>query len=168
MWAGQPWTVLLVAANLAWLIVMVGMLGLIDLRSHVLPNRLVLLGWSVQVALLVILSLITQFHGGLDRLIKAVIGCMVMVGFYLIIFLFSRGQFGMGDVKFSAQLGLVSAWVGWETWFWALLTPFFLGGLVAALLLLFRRLALKDHIPFGPFMGFGTLLAIGLTSAGSV
>ncbi len=149
----------LAAANVAWLALCLGWLSWVDLRTHLLPNRFVLTGFLGQSVLLIALAVVSRTQSGLTRLLDAALGCLAMSICYLVIYLASRGSFGMGDVKFSAQLGLFSGWLGWNTWLWALILPFFLAGLVTVALLMIRRLTLKDHIAFGPFMSLGALIA---------
>jgi len=121
---------------------------------------LVTIGFIGQVLLMGPLSLVFIPLNGLNRLVSACVGCLAMFCGYLIIYLISRGQFGFGDVKFSAQLGLVVGWVGWSTWVWAFFLPFLLAGLLTVALLALRAISLKDHLPFGPFMSLGAVISI--------
>jgi leader peptidase (prepilin peptidase)/N-methyltransferase len=61
----------------------------------------------------------------------------------------SRGSLGEGDVTLSAFLGLI---IGFPFILLSLGFGVFLGGFVAALLLLTRRVGLKSFIPYGPFL----------------
>ena len=73
------------------------------------------------------------------------------VGFVLayLAALLARGGLGGGDVTLSAFLGLT---LGFPKILLSLLFGVFLGGLVALLLLLTRRVGLKSMIPYGPFL----------------
>ncbi len=66
---------------------------------------------------------------------------------------------GGGDVKLAGLLGLSGGWFGLHSWTWVLIAPFVIGGVVAAIGLLFRRFAWSSHIPFGPAMALGYLMA---------
>nr|BAL57569.1 prepilin peptidase / N-methyltransferase [uncultured Chloroflexota bacterium] len=63
--------------------------------------------------------------------------------------LLSRGGLGGGDVTLSAFLGLI---IGFPYILLSLIFGVFLGGGVALLLLLTRRVGLKSFIPYGPFL----------------
>jgi leader peptidase (prepilin peptidase)/N-methyltransferase len=153
----------LALANLVWLALCLGWLSWVDIRTHLLPNQFVLAGLLGQSILLIALAVVSRAQNGLNRLLDAALGCLAMSLCYLVIYVASRGSFGMGDVKFSAQLGLFAGWFGWNTWLWALISPFLLAGLVTVALLMLRRLTLKDHIAFGPFMSLGALFALVAT-----
>ena len=64
---------------------------------------------------------------------------------------------GGGDIKLLAALGVL---LGWKLTLDGLLLGFFLGALVAIMLLLLRRLNRKSHLPFGPFICAGCLLVV--------
>lgn len=63
--------------------------------------------------------------------------------------LFARGGLGEGDVTLSTFLGLI---IGFPFILLSLGFGVFLGGFVASLLLVTRRVGLKSFIPYGPFL----------------
>lgn len=63
--------------------------------------------------------------------------------------LLARGGLGGGDVTLSAFLGLI---IGFPRILLSLTFGVFLGGFVAFLLLVTRRVGLKTFIPYGPFL----------------
>ncbi len=63
--------------------------------------------------------------------------------------LFARGGLGTGDVTLSTFLGLI---IGFPYILLSLSFGVFLGGLVAFLLLVTRRVGMKSFIPYGPFL----------------
>lgn len=63
--------------------------------------------------------------------------------------LLSRGGLGEGDVTLSTFLGLI---IGFPFILLSLGFGVFLGGFIAALLLITRRVGLKTFIPYGPFL----------------
>ena len=79
----------------------------------------------------------------------AVYGAGVMLAIMLLLYFASRGGMGEGDVKLAPALGI---WLGLEQGLLCLLLAFVSGGLVGALMLLYRRGRLKQAIPFGPFL----------------
>lgn len=68
---------------------------------------------------------------------------------------------GFGDVKLILVTSLM---VGFPASLVAFLFSFWTGALVALMVLALRRKKLRDHIPFGPFIILGTLLAFFLTN----
>ncbi len=70
-----------------------------------------------------------------------------------------RGM-GLGDVKLAFVLGLYLGWLGWGEVFLGLFLGFLLGALIGVLLIATHLRSRKDHVPFGPFLAAGTLIAI--------
>src|SRR5439155_19564617 len=70
-----------------------------------------------------------------------------------------RGR-GFGDVRLSAVLGLFLGWLGLRYVGLGFFLGFFLGAVVGLALLILRRRGRKDHIPFGPFLAAGAVLAV--------
>jgi leader peptidase (prepilin peptidase)/N-methyltransferase len=73
-----------------------------------------------------------------------------------IAFAFPSGM-GGGDVKMAGVLGLL---VGFPGILVAIYTAVLIGGTLAIALLLLRKRAHKDSIPFGPFLSLGGLIAL--------
>ena len=68
--------------------------------------------------------------------------------------LFRREAMGFGDVKFMALLG---GFLGWKL----ILLVFFLASVFGSVVGLVHLLRTRDHhIPYGPFLSMGTLIAI--------
>ena len=68
--------------------------------------------------------------------------------------LFRKEAMGFGDVKF---MGMVGAFIGWQGALLAFFVACILGAVVGLALLVRRR---DTHIPFGPYLAAGTLLAM--------
>ncbi len=73
---------------------------------------------------------------------------------FMMIRLISRGKLGMGDVKFSALMGL---FLGFPGWFAALSAASFLGLLFAAAGCIAGALNKTSRIPFAPFLTAGSI-----------
>jgi leader peptidase (prepilin peptidase)/N-methyltransferase len=84
-------------------------------------------------------------------------GAAGFVLFFLIALL--SGGMGMGDVKLAAFIGLYTGRFGWEVFVLAVFAGFFLGGIVAACLLITGRRGRKDALPFVPALAAGGLIA---------
>lgn len=135
-----------------WLIV-------IDARTHRLPNRIVLPTLGVLVLLAILEALAT---GDGERLVRSLLGGLVLGAFYAVMHLISRQGMGGGDVKLAAVIGLVLAWHGWQALVLGAAAAFLLGALYVIVLMLLRRANRHTRIAFGPWMIIGAVLAIGL------
>ncbi|RPF22783.1 prepilin peptidase [Myceligenerans xiligouense] len=137
-------------------------LGVIDARTHRLPNVIVYPTTAVVGVLLVLAAVAGSLTGGpsWEALGRAALGFAAHAGFYLLMWLIFQGGIGLGDVKLAGVLGAVTAWWGWDTFLVGAMAPYALGGAVAVALLLFRLAGRKSYIPFGPFMLLGVVVAL--------
>ncbi|MDP9416620.1 MAG: prepilin peptidase [Actinomycetota bacterium] len=132
-------------------------LAVIDLDVKRLPNALTLPSYVVGV---VLLAVATLGEGGLDDLVRALIGMAALYAVYfLLVLAYPRGM-GFGDVKLAGVLGLYCAWLGWPSWVVALAGGFLLGGVWSVGLLVAGRAGRGSSIPFGPFMLAAALAAV--------
>jgi leader peptidase (prepilin peptidase)/N-methyltransferase len=141
---------LALAAVGVWLVV-------IDARTHRLPNRIVLPTLGALIVLVVVEALATGDSG---RMLRALLGALVLGAFYAVMHLASRQGMGGGDVKLAAVIGLVLAWHGWWTLLLGSAAAFLLGALFALVLMILRRANRSTRIAFGPWMILGAILAI--------
>lgn len=90
-------------------------------------------------------------------LLDSVIGFTVGGGIFLFIYIISRKGLGGGDVKFIAALGLYTGFSG-------TVSVMFYGTVIASLtgiiLLILKKIELKDTIPLVPFLYIGILITI--------
>lgn len=136
-----------------------GWLVVVDARTHRLPNRIVL----PTLACLVVLAGIDALGTGQSRdLVRAVLGMLILGGFYAVLRGISRAGMGGGDVKLAAVIGLVLGWHGWTSLAIGAASAFVLGALYALVLIRLRRADGATRIAFGPWMIAGALLGIVL------
>jgi leader peptidase (prepilin peptidase)/N-methyltransferase len=154
MIAGLPnLLIALIAAFGCLLLATVLVMAVVDCREMILPNGLnaLLAAGGIGQALFV----------GRPLLTDAVLGAMFGFAFLLAIAaLFRRVRgidgLGFGDQKFSAAAGL---WIGWEA-----IAPMLLIASCSALAFLIIRSASgwkfdrAARVPFGPFLGLGTVV----------
>jgi prepilin signal peptidase PulO-like enzyme (type II secretory pathway) len=69
----------------------------------------------------------------------------------------SPGAMGMGDVKLTIFLGII---VGYPEIVIVLFLAFISGGLIAGILLAFKKIKRKDTIAFGPYLALAGLITI--------
>ena len=138
-------------------LVLGGQLSIIDLRTRRLPNRLVLI---CTVSILVIQIAYCVWQAVPDELSRTGVAAGKILGAYVVLYLLSRGQLGMGDVKFAIPVGLIVGWYNPDAWLISLLITFLLAGVVSIIGLLTRKLDRKSHIPFGPYMYLGSIITV--------
>lgn len=132
-------------------------LTLIDLRTHRLPNALVLPGYPVAAVLLVTACLLGAEWAGL---VRAAIGMVALFSFYFALRLIGPTGMGGGDVKLAGLVGWYLGWLGWSTLVVGAAAAFVLGGVFGVILLALRRAGRRAAIPFGPWMILGAWVGI--------
>ena len=135
----------------------------IDMQFYIIPNVLVLAA-LVPAAIAVVAHQfwpLALYHDPrpLSPLLGLIPGSLFFLAIHLLSALFRRGgqSIGMGDIKLFIPIGLILG-------FWQCVLAVFLavlsGGLIGSLLLLLKKKKRKDRIPFGPFIVFGSLIAL--------
>ncbi|GGK74149.1 A24 family peptidase [Ornithinimicrobium pekingense] len=136
-------------------------LAAMDLDVHRLPDRIM---WPTMGVLVGGITLAALVGGGLDPWLRSVLAALGSGGFYLLLALLSlaRGSLalGLGDVKLAVVLGGVLGWFGWAETVAGIYAGFLVGGLLAVLLLLARRVSWKGDFAYGPPMMVGALLGL--------
>jgi leader peptidase (prepilin peptidase)/N-methyltransferase len=138
-------------------------LGYVDARTRLLPTQLIAPSYAVVAALVVAAALADE---SVDGLRGAVLGWLVMGGFYFVMWRVGPPGLGYGDVRLSGLLALCLGYLGWGPLLTGLYSGFLLGGATSAALIVARRVTLKTSIPFGPFMMLGAL--VGLVWGGAL
>lgn len=155
-WAvGLDWRLLLVLP----LAVVGAALGLVDLRTRLLPTRLVLpaTGFALGYGLLA-----WPLTGSAEALVRSLIGLVVVRSVFWVLWFVRPTGMGFGDVRLSALLGFVLAYLGWAELVVGIYLPFLLFGVPGLVLALVRRdrSLLRANYPFGPFLLLGALIGI--------
>jgi leader peptidase (prepilin peptidase)/N-methyltransferase len=132
-------------------------LSVIDLEHFLLPNRIV---YPLAVAILVLLALAAVGDDAWAAFGRALLGGVVAMLALGALHLVSPRSMGFGDVKLAFVLGLVLGWLGWSELVLGLFCGFLAGALVGLGLIVLRHRGRKDHLPFGPFLAFGTLVVL--------
>ena len=138
-----------------WFVAVTVTLTLTDLDTKLIPNRILFPGTIVGLVLLLGGAIIED-----GPIVRPLAGAVIYFVLLLVLALIARGGFGFGDVKLAFLLGLFTAYQSWETLIVAVFAAFLLGGLVSAILVVFRIRSRKDSIPFGPYLVAGAYLAI--------
>ncbi|MCX6497726.1 MAG: A24 family peptidase [Arthrobacter sp.] len=158
------WLLLLACA---YYVLMAARLTVIDVRHHLLPNRIIFPSYAVAgVLLLGAAALQPAAEPGGGAGLFAVPGLRVVAGgaalwlFYFLLRAVYPPGMGFGDVKLAGVLGLYLGFLGWGHVFAGTFAAFLFGGLWSVALLATRRGTLKSDIPFGPFMLAGAAAAM--------
>jgi leader peptidase (prepilin peptidase)/N-methyltransferase len=159
LWGALAWRFGVDWALPAYLVLGAGLvaLALIDLDTFLLPNRIVYPLTVAVVALLGAAALADDDPGHLGR---ALVGGAAAFAVFLVLHLVSPRGMGFGDVKLSFVLGVALGWVSAATVFLGLFLAFLLGSVIGILLIATGRRGRRDHVPFGPFLALGTVLAL--------
>lgn len=176
LWTASPLGFWLVAAACLYFVVMAVRLTVIDVRSHLLPNRIVLPSYGVAGVLLLAAAIAASFpgtptRGAASATLLGVPGLAVLAGgaalwfFYFVLRVIHPPGMGFGDVKLAGVLGLYLGYLGWSHIFAGTFVAFLLGGLWSLFILAARRGTLRSAIPFGPFMLAGAAVAMVLLPA---
>lgn len=156
--------------------VMAARLTVIDVRHHLLPNRIIFPSYAVAGVLLVGAAAVqaaapgATAGGGAGLFgvpgLRVVAGGAALWLFYFLLRAVYPPGMGFGDVKLAGVLGMYLGFLGWAHLFAGTFAAFLFGGLWGLALLLSRRGTLKSDIPFGPFMLAGATAAMLLLPAG--
>lgn len=167
LWQHNPVAFWLVLAACLYFAVMAVRLTVIDVRHHLLPNRIVFPSYAVAGVLLLAAAAVAgaaEPEGPLPALlavpVRVVAGAGLLWLFYFVLRVVYPPGMGFGDVKLAGVLGMYLGYLGWGHLFAGTFLAFLLGGLWSIALLAARRGTLKSAIPFGPFMLAGAAAAM--------
>ena len=132
-------------------------LSLIDLDHFLLPNRVLYPTGFLMAGLFVIPAVVDA--QGSDYL-RAVGGGAAAFAVFFVIHVVSPRGMGFGDVRLSFVLGFALGWLSWGHVYLGLFLGFLLGAVIGSALIALRLRTRKDHVPFGPFLAAGALIAI--------
>jgi len=129
-------------------------ISFIDLDHQIIPNVITLPG--------IPLGILTGFLFRDPPLLDRLIGALAGAGFlYLVLFyggvLYGQEAMGEGDLNLIAMVG---AFLGWKAVIVTILVGCLVGSAVGLSLIALRRLGRRQHIPFGPFLSLGAVVAL--------
>lgn len=141
------------------------LLAYVDARTRLLPRLVVLPATAAGLLLLLV-----EWSAAQDTrvFVRAVVAMLVARSFFWVLWFIRQAGMGFGDVRLAALVGLALGRLGWDEW----LVGLYGGLLVFALFGLGRavvkrsRAALRQALPFGPFMLLG--LIVGILTTGSL
>ncbi len=158
LWPYQLGTGLEVAQFVVWLVAGVGLAILFayDAKWLLLPDKVnvAVIGLGLVSAILVVL----RSSDIAATIISIVASVGILSGMYFVLYLVSRGKWiGFGDIKLGLGLALLLA--DWRLAFIALFAANLIGCLVVLPQMLRGKLKRSAHVPFGPLLIAGTVIA---------
>ncbi|MCF7790579.1 MAG: prepilin peptidase [Victivallales bacterium] len=136
----------------------------IDLKYHLIPNRLTFTALYISIALVLLFPQLTNCDGIINAFTNSFLGFTVSVSI-LLIFAFlgklvsKKDIIGWGDIKFIGVLGAAFGYYSYS-WLAILLISSWLGAIFGLILIIFRKKRWTEAIPFGPFLVIGTYIWI--------
>ena len=129
-----------------------------DYKNRRISNQVLLLLLAVRTVIL-LLECLTYPEYWRTLVLSAAAGMILSGGMFLICYVIARGGIGAGDVKLLAVLGY---WMGGGAIFTVMFLTVLLAALGSGVGLLFRKVSLKQEMPFAPFVLAGTILTMML------
>lgn len=134
----------------------------IDLREYRIPNIFpAVMALSGIVCLSVIFF--NKIDGGFSYIISSVVGTTLCAGSMIVVYLFTKGGIGMGDIKLLCSIALLC---GANAIAGSAAIGAFLCGIVTIILLIAKKKSIKHgSLPFGPFVFIGLVFSMAFPIA---
>lgn len=130
----------------------------IDQHEKKIPNRLLLFLLGGR-AFLLLLEWVLFPGMGLSLLISSALGMLLGGGLFLLAHFISRGGVGMGDVKL---FGVIGCYAGAGVIMPLVFLTVMVSAVYSIVMLLLKKIKLKEEIPFAPFVLIGTILTLAM------
>jgi prepilin signal peptidase PulO-like enzyme (type II secretory pathway) len=119
-----------------------------DLKHYLILDKVVLP--------LAIFALVVNFLN--FSFVNLAIAGIIGLGFFLIQFIISKGKWiGSGDIRLGLAMGFI---LGFPKILIGLFFAYFIGSIVAVILIITTKKGFKSKVPFGPFLAIGTYLTM--------
>lgn len=158
LWPAALTDALSIASFVIWLVAGVGLAIMFayDTKWFLLPDKInfAVIGLGLVSAILAIIAAPNALDAGLS-----VLGSVaVLSGIYFVLYVVSRGRWiGFGDIKLGLGLGLLLA--DWRLAVIALFLANLIGCLIVIPLMALGKLKRNAHVPFGPLLIAGAIIA---------
>jgi leader peptidase (prepilin peptidase)/N-methyltransferase len=134
-------------------------LAIIDYKSKILPNKYVL---ALAVTSIVLISVASKFN--IEVIVRSIYVSILIFLAYLAMYFLSKKTFGLGDVKYSFALSLPATFLfGINQTINMHVSAFILGGIIALIQLISKKVSKNHAIAFGPFMSVSYFLFLVLS-----
>lgn len=130
----------------------------VDLRTHLIPTRLLRAAAATAIPLLMAAALVDGGLAGAARTATAsAVGGLLGWGLMHVVWLAARGGLGYGDVRLSGYLGMHLGLGGPVTVLWGLLAGFAIAALVGGFGIVALRRSRDHRFALGPSLVLGAL-----------
>lgn len=129
----------------------------IDLHTQRLPREITYTAIALGGIALTIAALI---WGEPERIWMMLLGAAIALVAMWLIFYFSNGGMGEGDVRLAPLLGMYLGWLNPGIVLPGLFFGFVTGAVVGVAMMAIDKAGRRTAVPFGPFLALGTLIAI--------
>ena len=146
------WRYMLFVLSVAYM----GILALTDLHKLVIPNIVIVVALAVWIVIISI-SLLTDIEAGMEVLGVSLGGGLFAGIAFLMCYFVSRRTLGGGDIKMAAVLGL---YVGGQYILLTLFAGIFVCAIYSVVMLIRKKITLKDGVPLAPFLYLGTIVTL--------
>jgi len=123
--------------------------AIIDFKHFIIPNKISIPG--------IVLGAIISFFFLHNTLLTIILDIIIPGGLLLMLAVIYKKGLGMGDVKLIAMVGV---FLGWQRALLGLFLGSFIGLLISIVLIIIGVMKRDSKIPFGPYIGAGSLLAL--------
>jgi len=126
-------------------------IAVIDLNHQLILNKLTYPFLLIALVVNFFVPNLYSWHNVLFGLLGGAVGLLIL---FVPALIYRKGM-GLGDVKMAALIGLMT---GFPNVIVAVFGGIILGGIVAIILLLFKKKSRKEGIPFGPYLSLATII----------
>ena len=140
-----------------WLAVVSPALAVVDVFEHRLPNALTIGSYPIVGTLLGPAAVIDREP---SAAVHAVLGALIVGGFFLLVAVAARGGLGAGDVKLAALTAALSGWYGVGAALGSALVGLLYGAIIGANHTATRGRPGTAHFPLGPAILAGAFTVI--------
>ncbi len=141
----------------------------VDLRTHLIPTRLLRAAAAVAVPLVCAAAVIEGGFAGMGRAcVAAAIGAALGWGTMHVIWLAAKGGLGYGDVRLAGYLGMHLGLGGFALVLWGLLIGFAIAALVGAFGVVVLRRGTDYRFALGPSLVAGAVAALWWSAPGGL
>ena len=130
--------------------------SLVDIDTHTIPRKMMLSAIALMTALLGLASLFVDNLSPINVIFGGALSWMFMRALEFL----SRGDIGHADVVLSGYFGLFLGAIDIAAIPIAVFVGFVAAGLVALVMIVSKRMSRKSHLPFGPFLFVGMVVAV--------
>ncbi|MGH7641664.1 MAG: prepilin peptidase [Candidatus Dormibacteria bacterium] len=142
-----------------WIVVLLQILGF-DLKHRLVLDVITL----PTIALALALANLSPDLTVVRALFGILLGGVLLLPFAIVSEIFHNGEgFGWGDVKLAMVIGAITGMslnYGELYALWALIAGSIIGGVVTIILLVTRRVSMRDALPYGPYLVAGAGLIL--------